>query len=747
MNKNIALEATPIAEITGSGTAGFLTKFTGAQTIGNATPTYGNLGDIPSGNGDGTYQMVSPSGGIAPTVVKAGTTGVLPTTPVYANGASGVGATLTAGSNAAFPTIDGIAPVLNQRYLVKDQASALQNGLYQLSTIGSGSVKWVLTRTTDADTSAELNGLAVAISAGTTQSATLWGQTTISPVVGTDDLTFVSVPGNSNIVTQSVSGSQINGNIPFWTTNPRELNKGGFFFRWAGTQGSTNGSGISRALIITYTQNNPLAQTGYTTSAYFETAKNVAGTYETVIGIYTHAINNGSSGAVTSVIGVLNEAETQNVSPTTALIGTQSKLTTAVGASGVITSGTMFQGVLNNLGSATTHFTNLYGIEIPELTVASGGENIGILYGAKPVGAASYAMFLNSTQSAYFGGTILGVNGLHIGSQSTVFTAGTMADNSFTAFSGSPNTTFLGSAITVPVAIGQRNTIIGNIYNGANYTLGVENIMIGFIGRSQMTDPGSGWTYNILLGGGLATAGGSHNLIVANYNAGSYGTVDLTTGDNSVFINVGRRVISNDGANNIFIATGQGTGAGSDIAIDGADSSAQNCIIFNNSETTVFQPVLPYTLGFADITEVYIGNGVTNVLPTDITIHSTTATAASGTNGANIILAPGLGDGVGINGLTQINSTLFISDGFALSTKDGGVNPFAGKAKLGSGTVVVTTSVVKANSNIFVSYADQAGVATGIFVDPALITPGVNFTISGAGTDNSNVFWLIINQA
>ena len=75
----------------------------------------------------------------------------------YANGSSGVGATLTKDSSGAFPAIDGITlSAVGDRILVKDQSDGEENGVYYVSTVGSGGAAWVLTRATDFDTSAEL---------------------------------------------------------------------------------------------------------------------------------------------------------------------------------------------------------------------------------------------------------------------------------------------------------------------------------------------------------------------------------------------------------------------------------------------------------------------------------------------------------------------------------------------------------------------------------------------------------------
>ena len=73
----------------------------------------------------------------------------------YANGSSGVGATLTANANGAL-SVDGASPSADDRILVKDQAAQLQNGIYTVTATGSGSAVFVLTRATDYDTTADI---------------------------------------------------------------------------------------------------------------------------------------------------------------------------------------------------------------------------------------------------------------------------------------------------------------------------------------------------------------------------------------------------------------------------------------------------------------------------------------------------------------------------------------------------------------------------------------------------------------
>lgn len=120
------------------------------------------------------------------------TTGNLNAT--YNNGASGVGATLTnAGTQAAF-TADGVAVPLNARVLVYNQTDAVQNGVYTLTTVGSASTNWVLTRATDADTYAPFspNSLGQGDAFFVTNGLTGAGETYICNTVGT--ITFGTTP-------------------------------------------------------------------------------------------------------------------------------------------------------------------------------------------------------------------------------------------------------------------------------------------------------------------------------------------------------------------------------------------------------------------------------------------------------------------------------------------------------------------------------------------------------------------------
>jgi hypothetical protein len=118
----------------------------------------------------------------------------------YANGALGVGATLTGNANGQLSTIsftgqiDNTTTVLGQIILVKNQASQLQNGLYEVTQLGSVSTPFILTRTTDADTQAELYPIQINVFNGATNANSAFLQKTVDPVIGTSPIVFQTTP-------------------------------------------------------------------------------------------------------------------------------------------------------------------------------------------------------------------------------------------------------------------------------------------------------------------------------------------------------------------------------------------------------------------------------------------------------------------------------------------------------------------------------------------------------------------------
>lgn len=142
----------------------------------------------------------------------------------YNNGTAGVGATITKSTNGALPLQDGVSLMNGDLLLVQFQTAQLQNGLYVVTDIGSGSTPYILTRSTNADDSDEMNSLVVIPAQGLTLADKVFGQQTGDPIIGTDPIVFATPP-NSLVVTQAPGGTQNLYQIPIWTANARQLLK------------------------------------------------------------------------------------------------------------------------------------------------------------------------------------------------------------------------------------------------------------------------------------------------------------------------------------------------------------------------------------------------------------------------------------------------------------------------------------------------------------------------------------------
>lgn len=130
-------------------------------------------------------------------------------TAAYNNGASGVGATLTnSGANSAF-TSDGYTPAVGDRYLYKDEITHPErNGIYTVTTVGSGSVPWVLTRAADYNSSSQITrGNFLYVSGGATNRGFWYLATTAAVTVGTTALNFYSVLQSKGVYSSIISAS------------------------------------------------------------------------------------------------------------------------------------------------------------------------------------------------------------------------------------------------------------------------------------------------------------------------------------------------------------------------------------------------------------------------------------------------------------------------------------------------------------------------------------------------------------
>jgi hypothetical protein len=161
-----------------------------------------------------------------------------------ADGGTGVGATLTNGSTGT-TTIDGRTLVLNDRVLVKNQTTGLQNGIYTVTTAGTTGVATVLTRATDAD-----NHIAGQVIAGDfvfvqygAQAATGWVETAVG--------TSTTPPNGIKLGTDALVWAQFSGAGTYTASNGVLLTGSNFTFAPLSTGGLQTASGGASILLAT----------------------------------------------------------------------------------------------------------------------------------------------------------------------------------------------------------------------------------------------------------------------------------------------------------------------------------------------------------------------------------------------------------------------------------------------------------------------------------------------------------------
>lgn len=231
----------------GAGATTFLAAGTGVLVNSGGTPSYsmtptltsvaltsGTVSTTPTSGNDianKTYVDNLVTSGISyhePVKYEVpNTTGNLNAT--YNNGTAGVGATLTnAGTLAAF-TPDGIVAQVGDRILIYNQTNQFENGVYTVTTVGSGSVAWVLTRATDADSyglkdpDALGNGDAFFITSGNTGAGETYVCNTPGVITfGTTAITFVQV-SDATLYTAgnglTLTGTEFSLTTPVTTAN------------------------------------------------------------------------------------------------------------------------------------------------------------------------------------------------------------------------------------------------------------------------------------------------------------------------------------------------------------------------------------------------------------------------------------------------------------------------------------------------------------------------------------------------
>lgn len=153
-----------------------------------------NVGSPVSSNDVATkaYTDSVAQGLVVKEAVLAATTGNL--TGTYDN----VGQTLTLGSTGAI-SIDGIAVTTSgERFLIKDQSTGSENGIYDVTTVGASGVAAVFTRSADFNTGAEAEaGSFCFVLSGSTNGSKQFVQTVQNPTLDSTALVFTTLVDTS----------------------------------------------------------------------------------------------------------------------------------------------------------------------------------------------------------------------------------------------------------------------------------------------------------------------------------------------------------------------------------------------------------------------------------------------------------------------------------------------------------------------------------------------------------------------
>lgn len=114
-------------------------------------------------------------------------------------GYSRTGNVITASANGAL-SVDGVAVAVNDRVLLKDGAAAADNGIYDVTATGGAGAPYVLTRSSDADTSAKVTtGMYCFVSEGSFADSS-WVLTTNDVItLNTTGLSFTQFSGAGQI--------------------------------------------------------------------------------------------------------------------------------------------------------------------------------------------------------------------------------------------------------------------------------------------------------------------------------------------------------------------------------------------------------------------------------------------------------------------------------------------------------------------------------------------------------------------
>jgi len=468
--------------------------------------------------------------------------------------------TLAGGAPA---TVDGVSLSVNDRVLVTAQSTGSQNGIYLVSTVGSGSNgTWV--RTSDADATGEIEaGMIVMVTEGSVYADTQWKLITDDPInIGSTALTF----------TQNYSANSISGG----TSNVTVYSNANVTISSAGT-----------ANVLT------VSSTGIVVAGTASATGNITGSYFIGNGSQLTGIAAGSTYSNSNVTSLLASFGSNTISTTGSINSgniTGGNILTSglVSASGTIT-GTSHLGAVVSVTGAVTSASVVGGVITGTSTSVSGSQTAASTVGGIITGSSlSVTGIVTGTSHV---GSVVSVTG-NVTAGNLIATTYVLAGNGLESSSTYPGPYTDGIVIDYLTGNGRISTGAAdglNIFNG-----GVANTLIASFNTTGALTLGTTGTANLtggnVLAGGLVSASGT---ITGTSHVGAVVSVTgAITGGN--IVTAGQLTV-NSSANVTAIVNGATSGVG---------NIGSTTVPFN----TVFAKAT--TAQYADLAEKYVADNL-----------------------------------------------------------------------------------------------------------------------------------------